>query len=182
MSAEKCHCGQPTHTDEFGFTRGLCEHCSAIRCDAYPGECEPSTYQSDPTEKALFDLTLDFQRLLRERNRLIAALAARDAVIEKVRRRAQEWRDEPNEWTGAPLQEVGKSILAILDQPASRPDETGAATTLIPGARCSMCGEPATRAVDWPEVNGPDLVALCDGHLAATRTVRDTTTDETGAS
>lgn len=42
LVGERCHCGarpvygydgDPTHT------RGLCEHCDLVRCDAYPGEC-----------------------------------------------------------------------------------------------------------------------------------------------
>ena len=37
---DKCHCGDPIyiHEDD-GFTRGLCEDCDAVRCDAYPGAC-----------------------------------------------------------------------------------------------------------------------------------------------
>ena len=37
-----CHCGDPV---TFGYdgdpthTRGLCEDCDTVRCDAYPGEC-----------------------------------------------------------------------------------------------------------------------------------------------
>ena len=38
---DKCHCGRPIYIQEYdGFTRGLCEDCSAVRCDAYPGACE----------------------------------------------------------------------------------------------------------------------------------------------
>ena len=39
---DTCHCGLPV---TFGFdgnpnhTRGLCEHCDGVRCDAYPGAC-----------------------------------------------------------------------------------------------------------------------------------------------
>ena len=32
-----CHCGKPTHVYDDGFTRDLCEDCSTVRCDAYPG-------------------------------------------------------------------------------------------------------------------------------------------------
>lgn len=38
-----CHCGEPI---AFGFDgdpthhRGMCDHCDAVRCDAYPGECD----------------------------------------------------------------------------------------------------------------------------------------------
>lgn len=37
-----CHCGQPCvygYDGDPTHTRGLCEHCDARRCDAYPGEC-----------------------------------------------------------------------------------------------------------------------------------------------
>ena len=42
-----CHCGALeiwhayTHGNGHpgGWTRHLCEHCDAVRCDAYPGEC-----------------------------------------------------------------------------------------------------------------------------------------------
>lgn len=42
MTTKVCHCGgtivygydgDPTHH------RGMCEHCDAVRCDAYPGAC-----------------------------------------------------------------------------------------------------------------------------------------------
>lgn len=36
---ETCHCGEPTHTHEDGFTRGLCLDCDTVRCDIEPGEC-----------------------------------------------------------------------------------------------------------------------------------------------
>lgn len=46
MDAEEppatCHCGEPL---AFGFDgdpnhhRGMCAHCDAVRCDAYPGAC-----------------------------------------------------------------------------------------------------------------------------------------------
>lgn len=37
----KCHCGDNVvvRFQWNGFTRGLCEHCDDVRCDAYPGEC-----------------------------------------------------------------------------------------------------------------------------------------------
>ena len=43
-----CHCGLPAKwhaaNDAQGnpgvWTRGLCADCDAVRCDAYPGECE----------------------------------------------------------------------------------------------------------------------------------------------
>lgn len=38
-----CHCGRPVYTDPDGHTRGLCAHCDAVRCDAYPGECRDHT-------------------------------------------------------------------------------------------------------------------------------------------
>lgn len=37
-----CHCGDPVTYGYDGnaqYHRGMCEHCDAIRCDAYPGEC-----------------------------------------------------------------------------------------------------------------------------------------------
>lgn len=34
-----CHCGRPVHTYEDGFTRGMCESCSAARCDLTIGAC-----------------------------------------------------------------------------------------------------------------------------------------------
>ena len=37
-----CHCGAPIvwhGYDHDSWTRGLCEDCDPIRCDAYPGEC-----------------------------------------------------------------------------------------------------------------------------------------------
>lgn len=34
-----CHCGEPIHIYEDGFTRGLCEHCSDVRCDTWDGDC-----------------------------------------------------------------------------------------------------------------------------------------------
>ena len=39
---DACHCGEPV---DYGFDgdpthhRGMCAHCDAVRCDAYPGEC-----------------------------------------------------------------------------------------------------------------------------------------------
>jgi hypothetical protein len=40
---EKCHCGKPIRVyKDIGmleFTRGLCEYCDSVRCDAYPGAC-----------------------------------------------------------------------------------------------------------------------------------------------
>lgn len=41
----KCHCGEPTVNScyESGrgwYSRGLCKHCDAVRCDAYPGACK----------------------------------------------------------------------------------------------------------------------------------------------
>lgn len=38
-----CHCGKPI---SYGYDgdpthhRGMCAHCDAVRCDAYPGSCE----------------------------------------------------------------------------------------------------------------------------------------------
>lgn len=113
-----------------------------------------------------------------------ADLAAHDAVIEKVRglvaeaNEVQRIHDAIHVKTNhRPCETFARTrfatrILALLDAGDTRPDETGA---LIPGARCSMCGESATTAVAWPEVNGPVLVALCDGHFAATRTARAAT-------
>lgn len=37
--AQLCHCGEPAHIHETGFTRGLCVDCDAVRCDAYPDQC-----------------------------------------------------------------------------------------------------------------------------------------------
>lgn len=37
-----CHCGEPVvfgYDGDPSHTRGLCEDCDAVRCDAYPGEC-----------------------------------------------------------------------------------------------------------------------------------------------
>jgi hypothetical protein len=34
-----CHCGEPIHIYEDGFTRGLCQHCSDVRCDTWDGDC-----------------------------------------------------------------------------------------------------------------------------------------------
>ena len=34
-----CHCGRSNFTDENGFSRGMCEPCSVVRCDATP--CPP---------------------------------------------------------------------------------------------------------------------------------------------
>lgn len=30
---DACHCGKPIHFYEDGFSRGLCEECSTVRCD-----------------------------------------------------------------------------------------------------------------------------------------------------
>lgn len=35
----KCHCGKLTKVHYDGLSRGLCEHCDSVRCDAYPGAC-----------------------------------------------------------------------------------------------------------------------------------------------
>lgn len=35
---ERCHCGRPAN----GHIPDLCEHCSSVRCDAFPGECKGS--------------------------------------------------------------------------------------------------------------------------------------------
>lgn len=37
-----CHCGRPVIIHPDGFTRGMCEHCDSVRCDAYPMECRLS--------------------------------------------------------------------------------------------------------------------------------------------
>ena len=37
-----CHCGEPVvfgYGSDPSHTRGLCDDCDAVRCDAYPGEC-----------------------------------------------------------------------------------------------------------------------------------------------
>ena len=37
-----CHCGEPVvfgYDSDPSHTRGLCDDCDAVRCDAYPGEC-----------------------------------------------------------------------------------------------------------------------------------------------
>ena len=37
-----CHCGdrvQYGFDDDATHHRGMCVHCDAVRCDAYPGEC-----------------------------------------------------------------------------------------------------------------------------------------------
>lgn len=33
-----CHCGKPGMEPETQFM-GMCEHCYAFRCDAFPGAC-----------------------------------------------------------------------------------------------------------------------------------------------
>lgn len=35
----KCHCGLPVHTYDDGFSRGMCEECSTVRCDVAAGPC-----------------------------------------------------------------------------------------------------------------------------------------------
>jgi hypothetical protein len=37
-----CHCGRPVHVYEDGFTRDMCESCSAYRCDIEPNCPAPS--------------------------------------------------------------------------------------------------------------------------------------------
>lgn len=37
---ETCHCGKAVHIYGDGFTRGLCEECSTVRCDVEPGACD----------------------------------------------------------------------------------------------------------------------------------------------
>lgn len=42
---ELCHCGEPVvygYTGNPEDTRGLCSYCQDVRCDAYPGECQPA--------------------------------------------------------------------------------------------------------------------------------------------
>jgi len=34
-----CHCGQAAWQNAAGLTRGMCQECDAMRCDAYPGAC-----------------------------------------------------------------------------------------------------------------------------------------------
>lgn len=44
---DDCHCGRPVHTYADGFTRDMCERCSALRCDVIPAcplprpDCRP---------------------------------------------------------------------------------------------------------------------------------------------
>lgn len=38
-----CHCGEPVvygYDGDPAHHRGMCEHCDAVRCDAYPGACD----------------------------------------------------------------------------------------------------------------------------------------------
>ncbi|HEX2242813.1 MAG TPA: hypothetical protein VHK27_06100 [Gammaproteobacteria bacterium] len=59
QNIELCHCGRPIFINdaiEPGFTRGLCEDCDSVRCDAYPGECETD---SERTIRATMKLLLD---------------------------------------------------------------------------------------------------------------------------
>lgn len=47
-----CHCGAPV---VFGYDgdpthhRGMCGHCDAVRCDAFPGECGYRLSEYPPT-------------------------------------------------------------------------------------------------------------------------------------
>lgn len=38
-SIDYCHCSRPIYTHEGGFSRGLCQNCDTVRCDAYPEDC-----------------------------------------------------------------------------------------------------------------------------------------------
>ena len=73
-----CHCGAPTYTHPDGFTRGLCVDCDAVRCDAYPGECEPKSYATggpNPTVQGGDYAVSDYAVLPAHDRALILALA-----------------------------------------------------------------------------------------------------------
>lgn len=118
---EVCHCGKAVvygYNGNPGDTRGLCQDCQDVRCDAYPGACEPA-----PSESPTAD---DFTKAEFARNKY-------GRIAGRVDGDSPQWRASDMQWlSDTDMAEEGWQI--VTPAPTTARD----LLAMLPG----MCYEP----------------------------------------